>query len=187
MRMSADVQHSFTDRFPKNGIPMAETSTSHSVRCYTTLWRVTQIFWVLHFPAGKGPSTSSTGSRRRRKFIPHSLWPSNSRSISKAHRLCGMGYSARPHLKESGIKDVELTAVAARMSVRRSWSASDWHCNQGTAQDCIAADGSHFKHTFIIKSCSFSLLFLHVIVFDKYSNSIELYKSCFVQNIWLLW
>jgi len=35
-----------------------------------------------------------------------------------------VGNSARPHLKESGIEDVELRAVAARKSARRSWSAS---------------------------------------------------------------
>ena len=91
MQMSADIPYSFTGRFQKNSlcIPVAETSTSHSVRCYTTLWNVTHIFRVLHLPAGQGPSTSSTGSRRRRKSIPHFLWSSNSRSISKAHRLCG--------------------------------------------------------------------------------------------------
>ena len=68
--------------YPWQKIPLLIQLLHYFVKCGS------DILSTSLFP-GQGPSTSSMGSRRRRKFIPHSLWPSNSRSISKAHRLCG--------------------------------------------------------------------------------------------------
>ena len=104
MQMSADIPYSFTGRFQKNSlcIPMAETSTSRSVRCYTTLWNVTHIFRVSYFTLQQDRAPA----RRAREAV-------DAKSLFRI--LCGrptvdpylkpidyaVGNSARPRLKES--------------------------------------------------------------------------------------
>jgi len=57
--------HFFYQQIPKETVCIFDRNfPSHLLRCYTTLWNLTLLFWVLHFPAGRGPGTSSTGSRR---------------------------------------------------------------------------------------------------------------------------
>jgi len=60
---------------------------------------------------------------------------------------------------------------------------SKFYCTFNSIYSKSKASNSEIISVELLKSYCFPFLFFAV---DKYSNSRELYKSCFVQNIWLL-
>ena len=128
-----------------------------------TIWRQLQHIWIglrgtedcyLTETCTSSSRTASTSSERNHR--PDYRWLQNSNKLRSGLMFV---HEWLTNTRVTLWYGCEFLAVGMQLglrvrsskSVRRSWSASDWHCNQGMAQDCIAADGRHFKHTFNIR------------------------------------
>jgi len=109
------------------------------------------------FPCGWSSGTLNTRGGRSVEasapdFIPPTLWPPNSPDLNPVDfAVCGI---LQDRIYEGHIKNVEDYVPAQQRRVGWCWSASDWQCSRGMAQETASLHCSWWR-TF--QTCTLSM------------------------------